>query len=59
MRYINAYIHRGLNPRPHGSTPNPITTLLTEKKKFNFVVFGMKLFKKLKITNIFSFTKFI
>jgi hypothetical protein len=53
-KYITAHIHQGLNPRTCGNTPrfeppNHFKTLLTKKKKFEFIVFGMKLFKKSKL----------
>jgi hypothetical protein len=54
IKYIMACIHQGLNPRPHGSTlrpspPNHFNTLLVKLKKFNFIMFEMKLFMKFKL----------
>jgi hypothetical protein len=63
-RYVNAHIHQTLNPRPHESTlrfwpPNHFKNLLTKEKKFNFIMFGMKLFRKFKFEHKFFFSKFI
>jgi hypothetical protein len=43
----------------HVLTTKPLQNFISKEEKFNFIVFGMKLFKKFKLYHMFSFSKFI
>jgi len=53
MKYINAHINQGTSSK-HTKvlTAKPLHNFINKEEKFNFVVFSMKLFRKLKIKNL-------